>query len=206
MPAARTGCPRRADPSMRLPIHSGRFAACFVGAGAARTAAALAAEPRFAARLRQWAEAHYRLAPGPLVFAAPEDVGMALLGEEALEALAMPCGAAIWSAAIAREIRGDMVAAMAEQLGAAAMAAARRHRDLACERELPGDLAALAPALLADGRSCIASWIAAQPAATRAWLLMRWPSDAAAPEEGDFSVAAHGALVLRRVAAEAGTA
>lgn len=183
---------------MKFAIHPERLATCFAGAGASGVVTAMAASERFAPRLQELGMRHYRLFDWNI--ADPVDRRLAALDRDELEAFAVPCGAVVWSSAILREIRGNVVATMIDRFGSNAMALARMLSELALDRTMPEGIDAFDAALHADGRGCIAAWIAAQPAPVQAHLRLKWPSDALVPDTQDLDVLAEGAAILRRVA------
>lgn len=180
-------------------IHPARISACFVSTSAPALVLDLLREPRFAARLADLVRRHHHLED---VAEEDWDHPDSLIAErdlEGLESLALCAGIVFRAQVFVREIRGPVLAALAERFGSQAMRSARLHRDLAGDRAHPGDLDALELLVREEGRACLAAWIASRPAALARRVRLKWPDDAAVPITADPELLSRGPEILRRL-------
>jgi hypothetical protein len=192
----------------RLPAaiaHPVHIAPLFDGGLDEETAGRLARHPRFAARVSRLLERRLAL---PVVEGTPDaaDRALALASAERLEALSRQAGAVCWGRAVAREIRGERVAALKAAIGEDAYAAALAHRsealtdDIRLAPEVGASPEALAAAITRDGRGCLAAWLFALSEAVALRVRLRFP---AAFDEGELDEAVReaGPRILRMLAA-----
>jgi hypothetical protein len=185
-------------------LHPDRMAVCFRTVGGAGLPERLTTEPRFAARLAGVLHRHYDLAEADDGGVAPADQVLAALSRDQLERLAARAGVILRAREFLREIRGPVLAALAERFGADALEDARRHVDLAGDRPQAVDLDGLEAAVNLDGEACLAAWIAALPAPLSRRLRLKWPNDHAVPSTDDADIIERGPAILQRLAPEAG--
>ncbi|KKX26169.1 hypothetical protein [Rhizobium sp. LC145] len=189
---------------MPADLHPDRMAACFRTVGATGLPKRLTAEPRFAGRLAGVLHRHYDLTEMDEGSGAPEDQGLVALSRDELERLAVRAGVILRAREFLREIRGPVLAALAERFGPGALEDARRHVDLAGNRPPAIDLDGLEAAVSLDGEACLAAWIAALPAPLSRRVCLKWPNDHAVPSTDDAYVIERGPVILRRLASVAG--
>lgn len=189
---------------MPVDLHPDRMAVCFRTVGTAGLPKKLTAEPRFAARLAGVLHRHYDLAEADDGGFAPEDQILAGLSRDELERLAARAGVILRAREFLREIRGPVLAALAERFGADALEDARQHVDLAGDRLQAIDLDGLEAAVNLDGEACLAAWIIALPAPLLRRVRLKWPNDHAVPATDDADIIERGPAILRRLASDAG--
>lgn len=160
--------------------HPARLAAAFDPSIPRDIAERLLAQPRFADRI-----------------AAMLDSGDAP-DRNALEALARRAGTVLYARSFVREIRGPVIAGLAERLGTA-LDDARAHVDLGWDRIAPTDPEALDTAIDVAGSACLAAWIADLPEDERRRIALHWPDDAAVPQTDDPTILTLGPPILRRL-------
>lgn len=184
-------------------MHPDRMTACFRTAGSAGLPGALRSEPRFASRLADLVGRHYDLVEVSEDDGDKADHLLAGLSLRELDRLASRAGVVLRARDFLREIRGPMLAAFAERFSADALEDARRHFDLAPDRQKAGDLDGLTAAVEQDGLACLAAWIAALPEPLSRRVRLKWPNDAAVPTTDDMDIIKHGPVIMRRLAANA---
>ncbi|OHV79424.1 hypothetical protein [Rhizobium sp. LCM 4573] len=185
-------------------LHPDRMAVCFRTVGAAGLPKRLTAEPRFSARLAGVLYRHYDLTEMDDGSGMREDQVLAALSRDDLERLALHAGVILRAREFLREIRGPVLAALAERFGADALEDARRHVDLAGDRPQAVDLEGLEAAVNNDGEACLAAWIMALPAPLSRRVRLKWPNDHAVPSTDDADIIERGPALLRRLASDAG--
>ncbi len=149
-----------------------------------------------------------RLGHGSLDALGPVDRELALASAGSLRAVAAEAGA-VWHAARVRTLlRAGEIAALAALHGSGIRAAALRHAALSPALDTAaGDTAdsdttaggGLGEAISRDGARCLAAWIATLPAWAGNRVRLKWPDDAAPPEDARLRIQA--VAVVRAVAA-----
>lgn len=173
-----------------MSVHPARLAALFTPPLPEAVVTRLLAEPRFANRI----DALAGLSPAEA--GDPADLRLLALGRAALDALAPRAGIVLHARPLLREIRGPVIAALTARFGEDALTEARRHPDLSDDvPEMPE-----ADRIEADGRSCLAAWIADLPPDLHRRAMLLWPDDGAVPARGDARTDARGPAILRRLA------
>lgn len=185
-------------------LHPDRMAVCFRSAGVAGLPEKLTSEPRFAARLAGVLHRHYDLAEIDERGGAQEDQALAGLSREELEGLSVRAGVILRAREFLQEIRGPVLAALAERFGADGLEDARRHVGLAVDRPKTMDLDALEAMVKLEGEACLAAWIAALPLPLSRRVRLKWPNDHAVPVTQDVAILERGPLILRRLASDTG--
>lgn len=179
----------------------GRAAALLAPGLQGATVRRLMESPRMAARASKLLGD--RLGQGSLDALDPVDRALALASAGSLRAVAAEAGA-VWHAARVRTLlRAGEIAALAALHGPGIRAAALRHAALSPTLgTAAGGTAAsddLGEAIARDGARCLAAWIAALPAWAGDRVRLKWPDDAAPPE--DTALRTQAVAVVRAVAA-----
>jgi hypothetical protein len=125
---------------------------------------------------------------------------LAALSRENLDSLAARAGVVVHARQFLQEIRGPVLAALAERFGPQALDDARRHAGLAADRPTTDDPEALEAEVARDGAACLAAWIAALPVALQTRVRLKWPHDLAVPTTDDAVLLDRGPAILRSVA------
>lgn len=185
-------------------LHPDRMAVCFRTAGARDLPEGLTREPRFAGRLSDVLHRHYDLTKLDGESGSNEDQILAGLSLPQLDRLSIRAGIILRAREFLQEIRGPVLAELAERFGAGALTDARRHADLAWDRPKTADLDELKIAVGRDGETCLAAWIAGLPASLSRRVELKWPNDAALPTSGDAALAERGPAILRRLSSDLG--
>lgn len=184
-------------------VHPERVAACFRVGGSGGFAKRLIKEPRFSERLETLLRQHYHLEDEDNAGNSVDRV-IAALNLSELEALSFRAGIVFRARVFIQEIRGPMLAAFAERFGEKALQDARLHHAFAGERPLIDELDALEEAVRAEGKACLAAWIATLPKPFSRKLSLKWPDDAAMPSTGDPDILERGPAILRRLGEQIG--
>lgn len=183
-----------------LDVHPDRIAACFRTIGDGGVTEDLRRQARFGPRLADIVERRYDLSDTDGEADAADRV-LAALSLAELEQLAGRAGLVLHGHQFLQEIRGPVLAALAERFGAQALEEARRHGDLAPAKARIDDFDALQAAISSEGAACLAAWIATLPASLQRRVRLKWPSDHVVPETRDTAILSHGATILRRLGA-----
>ncbi|MBB3903302.1 nodulation protein NolU [Methylobacterium brachythecii] len=126
---------------------------------------------------------------------APPDGYAWLLDDPA--GAARRAGAGLHARALRNVLSGPQVAALIQAIGREAHAFGLRHAAEAAPRALDGELA---EAILRDGFACLAVWLATQPAALRAAVLLRLPPGTPAEAEtADAEISRRADALMARV-------
>lgn len=181
-------------------LHQDRLSGCFRTVGVAGLPEVLTSEPRFVTRLAELISSRYDLSEN-VHEGVPEDRLLLEMSREGLERLAVRAGIVLHARRFLREIRGPVLAAFAERFGVDVIEDARRHSDLAADRETTEDLDAFAATTVLEGQACLAAWINALPAPLQRRIQLKWPHDRAVPTTDDASLLDLGPAILRRLVA-----
>lgn len=184
-------------------VHPERIAACFRAGGSGSFIQKLMQEPRFSGRLEALLRQHYGLSEGGDA-GDPADQALAALSLSDFERLAFRAGIVFRARDFIQEIRGPVLAALAERFGEEALQDARLHHDLAGETSLMHDLDGLENAIRDEGQACLAAWIATLPEPFSRQLSLKWPDDAAMPSTIDPDILERGPAIVRRLGEQMG--
>jgi hypothetical protein len=164
-------------------IHKDKLVAMFGGAMSAELCERIAAEPRLLPRMSALVESHYALPQWANEACEAEDRAIVMMAAADMAPLIRRAGAIHWSASIAAVVLAPDIRALYTALGDELCAQAVRHRDLSGPVRAVQPLATLAERVDADGRLCLAAWVAALPAAIGERFRLKWaealPSDEA---------------------------
>lgn len=158
---------------------------------------------RLQGRLSRRLSSHFGLSDTALTLAA-EDRSVALLSGEALEGLAVQCGAVLWANSIAGMIGKEDAAVLHGHLGDDTVASALGHRDLSAPPRPIGSLETIADRVRLDGWSCFYAWLAEMPQAVDARLRLKLPEDEWGTATLDPDHIQLGPSIVRRVIGEIG--
>lgn len=155
-------------------IDAGRLVAMFGGAVNSALCTRLAAEPRLQPRLNRLVEEHFALPAWTNETCGAQDRAIALMPPGELLALARRAGTIYWSASIASVVLAPDIRTLHGTIGEDLCAAALAQRDLSGPVQPIKPFETLAERIEADGRLCLAGWIAAQAPAVSARVRLKW--------------------------------